>query len=341
MGKAVSPRFGQMVRKILDFLNFVLGWIAFTLRFIQISSLYQKTSAGLKARNWYQRWLWRNGTRIFVWNIPFEKTEAVSIQPKSKTSGLNFRQLPVANGTAFSKISKKRGPFHSTKTFGNLETTANGTKISRESFKEFRKLLNFRNANLSTENSRNPGRSKVERKENFRKKVSENLVIPREVVLFLEILENAPPFATGSCRKFKLDVLVEWKAPEDNLARNTQIFGNFFRKFSFHSTLLPKFLEYSFEWFALRKFNSFRNFWKIFREISVPFAAVSKFSRVLVEWKAPQDYLDRCPADPGNSPRERPKKSCSIYLPTGFSGNFLQMVNNLRVWRYSRVISPN
>jgi len=29
----------------------------------------------------------------------------------------------------------------------------------------------------------------------------------------LEILENAVPFATGSWRKFKADVLVEWKEP--------------------------------------------------------------------------------------------------------------------------------
>ena len=42
-----------------------------------------------------------------------------------------------------------------------------------------------------------PG-AKVEWKENFREKVSENLGIPREVVLVLEILENAVPLATGS-----------------------------------------------------------------------------------------------------------------------------------------------
>ena len=95
-------------------------------------------------------------------------------------------------------------------------------KFPRKSFQKFRKLLNFRNANLSTENSRNP-RSKVEWKENFREKVSESLGIPREVVLVLEILENAVPLATGSCRKFQPDVLVEWKAPEDNLARYTQM----------------------------------------------------------------------------------------------------------------------
>ena len=126
------------------------------------------------------------------WNTDF-----LFIQPKSKMSGLNFRQLLVANGTAFSKICNKRGPFHWTKTFENLETAANDSEISRKSFQIFRKLLNFRNANLSTENSRNP-RSKVERKENFREKVSENLGILREVVcrkfwkmLFHSLLEVA------------------------------------------------------------------------------------------------------------------------------------------------------
>ena len=52
------------------------------------------------------------------------------------------------------------------------------------------------------------------------------------------------------------------------------------------ATLLPEFLEFSVEWLAFRKFNSFRNFWKLFREFSVPFATVFKFSKVLVGWKA-------------------------------------------------------
>ena len=37
------------------------------LPFVQISSIYWKTAA--KVWNWYQRWLWRNGTRISVCNI--------------------------------------------------------------------------------------------------------------------------------------------------------------------------------------------------------------------------------------------------------------------------------
>ena len=46
----------------------------------------------------------------------------------------------------------------------NLETAANGTDTSR--IQKFQKLLNLRNANHSTENSRNSG-SKVEWKENI------------------------------------------------------------------------------------------------------------------------------------------------------------------------------
>ena len=41
-----------------------------------------------------------------------------------------------------------------------------------------------------------------------------------------------------------------------------------------------------------------------------------------------QDYLIICSVVPGNFPLARPKKSCSIYFQTGFSGYFLYMVNN-------------
>ena len=110
-------------------------------------------------------------------------------------------------------LIETKGTFHSTKTFENLETEANCIEISQESFQKFHKLLKFWYANHSTKNSRN-SEKKVECKENFREKVSENLVIPRKVVLFLKILENAVQFSTGSCRKCKPDFLVEWKAPK-------------------------------------------------------------------------------------------------------------------------------
>ena len=81
----------------------------------------------------------------------------------------------LGKGTVPEK-QERENAFHSIETFENLETAANGTEI-------FRKLLNLRNANYPTENSRN-SRSKVEWKENLREKFWENLGIPREVVLF-------------------------------------------------------------------------------------------------------------------------------------------------------------
>ena len=72
------------------------------------------------------------------------------------------------------------------KLFENLETATNGTEISRKSFQKFWKLLNFQNANHSTESSSSSG-SKVEWKENLREIFFENLGIPCKVVLFLEI----------------------------------------------------------------------------------------------------------------------------------------------------------
>ena len=58
----------------------------------------------------------------------------------------------------------------SIKTFQNLEIAANGTEISRKSFRKFRKLLNFRNANHLTENFRSSG-SNVEGKKTSGKKL--------------------------------------------------------------------------------------------------------------------------------------------------------------------------
>ena len=53
-------------------------------------------------------------------------------------------------------------------------------------------------------------------KKTSREKFVENLAIPRDVDLLLEILENAVPFATGSCRTFKADVLMNGKRPKSS-----------------------------------------------------------------------------------------------------------------------------
>ena len=60
----------------------------------------------------------------------------------------------------------------------NLETAANGIKVALKRFVKSQKLLNFRNANYSTENSRNSG-SKIEWKENLRKYGYTSRVCPR------------------------------------------------------------------------------------------------------------------------------------------------------------------
>ena len=52
------------------------------------------------------------------------------------------------------KSEVTKGAFHLTKTFENLETAVNGTEISWKGVQKSQKLLNFRNANHSTENSR-------------------------------------------------------------------------------------------------------------------------------------------------------------------------------------------
>ena len=72
-----------------------------------------------------------------------------------------------------------------------------------------------------------------------------------------------------------------------NLTRYTQIF---FPEVFFPFNFAPK-ISRIFDWKdRISDLNSFRNFWKLFREISVPFAAVSKCSKVFVEWKAPLVY---------------------------------------------------
>lgn len=77
---------------------------------------------------------------------------------------------------------------------------------------------------------------------------------------------------------------------EDNLARCTPV-PNFSkipcRNFLFHIFLLSKFLGFSVEWFAFRKFGNSRTFLKLFQEISVSFAPVLIVSEFWVEWKAP------------------------------------------------------
>ena len=103
--------------------------------------------------------------------------------------------------------------FHLTKTFENLEPAANGTEISRKSFQKFRKRVNFRNAKFQ---QKIPG-EKLNAKKTSGKNFPKIWVFVARSSSVLEYLKDAVPLATGSCRKFKLDVLVEWNAPKGHL----------------------------------------------------------------------------------------------------------------------------
>ena len=84
------------------------------------------------------------------------------------------------------------------------------------------------------------------------------------------------PFNQNVRLEFSTTSISEWNnifQKEDNRAR-PQFSKQFSRKFSFHSTLLLEFLEFSVKCFALRKFNSSR---ESSPEISVPFALASIF----------------------------------------------------------------
>ena len=80
--------------------------------------------------------------------------------------------------------------FHLTKNSEIFETGTNGTEISREKFQKIRKLLNFRKADHSTENSGNAG-MKIKWNRNFQENMFENLGIPHEVVLFFGNYANS------------------------------------------------------------------------------------------------------------------------------------------------------
>ena len=82
----------------------------------------------------------------------------------------------------------------------------------------------------------------------------------------------------------------EWNSISKNFKKRTsrgirKFLQTFYQQFSFHSTFLPKFLEFSVQWFASWKFNSFQNSGISSGKFPYHFA-FSKHSKVLVEWKA-------------------------------------------------------
>lgn len=91
--------------------------------------------------------------------------------------------------------------FHSTKPFEIWKQEQVVQKFPGKSFQKFTKLLNFRNVNHSTENSRNSERAKLNRKKTSGKTLSKIWGYFTRLSCVLEILENAVLFVTGNWTK--------------------------------------------------------------------------------------------------------------------------------------------
>ena len=99
------------------------------------------------------------------------------------------------------------GAFHSTKTFENLETPANGTEFPRKKFFS----RNSESCCISEMRTIQPKILQIPGAKLNGKKISWKN--HQSCPLFLKTLKNAISFVTGSCRKLRPDVLVEWIAP--------------------------------------------------------------------------------------------------------------------------------
>ena len=110
-----------------------------------------------------------------------------------------------------SVCNMERFPFN--QNFRKFGTSGKWYRNFSEKFPEIPETGEFSKCKISTENS---GR-KVEWKENLRENFPKIWVFVARSSSVLEYLNDAVPLATGSCRKFKLDVLVEWNAPKGHL----------------------------------------------------------------------------------------------------------------------------
>ena len=115
--------------------------------------------------------------------------------------------------TCHLSIPLRSGRFPFNQNFRKFGNSGKWDRNFPEKFLEIPKTVELPKCEPFNQTSRNSG-SKVKWKENFREKVSENLGIPREIVrLYLEILENAVPPATGSCRNSNRTFWLNWKRP--------------------------------------------------------------------------------------------------------------------------------
>ena len=131
---------------------------------------------------------------------------------KARSEGFSLKKCPGNTVQHAYTI----GAFHSTRTFETLETAANGTEISRKSFR------NPGNGWISEMRTTQPKfleifTFKVARKKKLPGKFFENLSIPREVVLFYGNFWKCWSIRNWKFPKIQqpawTGVLVEWKAP--------------------------------------------------------------------------------------------------------------------------------
>ena len=81
------------------FAKFRTGKFRAGIAFIICTNQFHLPKKAAKACNWYQRWLWRNGTRISVWNIPSGKAR------------LPFQMFRCSRKFSFGTDPKIRVPF--------------------------------------------------------------------------------------------------------------------------------------------------------------------------------------------------------------------------------------
>ena len=131
---------------------------------------------------------------------------------KARSEGFSLKKCPGSTVQHAYTI----GVFHSTRTFETLETAANGTEISRKSFR------NPGNGWISEMRTTQPKfleifTCKVARKKNFLENFSKIWVYHARLSSFMEIFENCWCIRNWKFPKIQqpawTGVLVEWKAP--------------------------------------------------------------------------------------------------------------------------------
>ena len=171
-----------------------------------------KTLKSFDTKPHAEYWYAASPAIITFWSVNVSSCSVGSLNPTSLANGTQkfqqlrkFHQIECTQNVFlnFRKLFPEFLPFHSIKLrTGNLRISgrmesAHGTEISGEKFQKIRKLLNFREANHSTESCGNSG-MKIKWNGYFQENTFENLSIPHEVGLFFGNSANSR-FAIQRC----------------------------------------------------------------------------------------------------------------------------------------------